>query len=402
MATDLRTRVAVVAAIATVTVLSVISALGFVAAVDAAHQSQLDTLNAQIDQLEAEWAAEDSPRTSRFESGLSLRIVRAGEPIPGESPSALQVVRESDRPGIQAIVGEVSTRQMDEAFAAVRTGLWISVAVLGLLVGVTAWIVVDRALKPVRSLTRRARAIEADPSLELLPVEGSGDEIAELADTFNTMLQKLRATDSERRRFVSDASHELRTPLMVLAADAEFALDHGGDPRELAASVHTQSERLTALVDDLLTLASIDEGHIVEASPLTVAQVLAAAHAEAIATASPDVLQLDIADVSSALANVVANANRYKASDVRIAVDAAAGEVTFTVDDDGPGIPAAERGDVFKRFYRPDMGRRRNEGGAGLGLAIAKAEVNKFDGTISVDDSPLGGARFVLVVPIVG
>jgi len=375
-----------------------------VAAVDAAHQSQLDTLNARIDEMEGELASGDTTRVSRSERGLDLRVVRRGERVPRPAPGSLQVIRETDHEDVHddvtAIVGDVSIRQMDEAFAAMRTGLWISVAVLGLLVGATAWLVVDRALKPVRSLTRQAGEIEADESLELLPVEGSGDEIAELAVTFNTMLRKLRATDSDRRRFVSDASHELRTPLMVLAAEAEYALDHGSETTELATSVQTQSERLTQLVDDLLTLATIDEGHMAQAQPRTVAEVLDTADATAIATVPTDVMHLAVGDVSSAVANLVANANRYKTSVVELVVEASDGTVTFIVDDDGPGIPPAERSEVFKRFYRPDMGRRRDEGGAGLGLAIAKAEVGHFDGTISVDDSPIGGARFSLAVPV--
>lgn len=374
---------------------------GFVAAVDAAYESQRETLRSRIKELEDELASGDLTRTSRLEFGLSLRVIRSGESIPEEAPGTLQVVRMSNQPGIEAIVGEVSTRQMDEAFATVRTGLWISVAVLGLLVGLTAWLVVDRALKPVRLLTRQAQLIEANQTQELLPVEGSGDEIAELATTFNAMLQKLRAADSDRRRFVSDASHELRTPLMVLSADAEFALENGGDPRALAESVENQTERLSILVDDLLTLAAIDEGHVTDGGVRTVAQVLKAADADDIAIVSDEVRQMTIGDVSRAVANLVANAHRYKQASVELKVTSSGRQATFTVDDDGPGIPEEERADVFKRFYRPDIGRRREDGGAGLGLAIAKAEAAHVGGELGVADSPLGGARFSLTVPII-
>lgn len=244
MATDIRTKVAAMATIATVVLLSIVSAFGYVALVNATRQSQIELLNERLDGVERQLADGDE-LAARLRLDFSLRVVRQGDPPVLPAPvGTLQVIRPIERSGVVAIVGLVSTRQIDQTLATVRTGLWVSVAMVGLLIGAAAWLAVDRALSPVRRLTEEARAIEANQSAQLLPVTASGDAITQLATTFNTMLTKLRAADSERRRFVSDASHELRTPLMVLSADAEYAIDHGGDTKE-TGSIHFESKRST-------------------------------------------------------------------------------------------------------------------------------------------------------------
>lgn len=403
MTDDLRLRVALPAALATVILLSIVSALGYVATVNAARRSQLDLLNERLDQVEQRLIdGEDSELLRRSQLDLSVQVIRSDEPVPESRSGILQVVRPLEHPQVSALVGRVSTREIDQTLATVRTALWISVLVVGLLVGAGAWIVVDRALAPVRRLTARARAAEENRSLELLPVTTRGDEIGELATTFNSMITKLRTADSERRRFVSDASHELRTPLMVLSADAEYTLDHQPESAELATSVLRQSRQLTALVDDLLTLASIDEGRPADSAAIPVAELLERAgvdetHRQGLGA---EVATTLVPDVSRAVTNVVANARRYATSQVDVTVELRDGSVAVVVDDDGPGVPVEERADVFRRFYRPDGARSRADGGAGLGLAIAKATVNQAGGTITVGDAPCGGSRFVVAVPV--
>ncbi len=398
MMADIRTRVAIVAAVTTVVLLSIVSALSFVALVDATRASQRNVLHQRLDNLERRLALDDEAVTT---GDRNLLIVPAGEAVPATRPGTLQVVRASADPEIEAFVGRVSTIQIDRVFATIRIGLWVSVLLVGLLVGAMAWMVVDRSLSPVRRLTRQARAIEANESTELLPETGSDDEIGELATTLNMMLRKLRASDADRRRFVSDASHELRTPLMVLTADAEYALEHAADREALARSVLTQSERLTTLVDDMVTLASIDERPAPPDRRMTVGQVLAAAGTDIGGDGlEPAVSSESIPDVSRAVSNIVANAQRHATGTVAVAATRAADSVVITVDDDGPGVPVEERLLIFKRFYRPDGSRARPGGGAGLGLAIARAEVNRVGGTIAVDDGPLGGARFTLTIPL--
>ena len=405
MTTDLRVRVALPAAFATIVLLSVVCAFGYVATVNAARQSQVDLLDERLDEVEQRLTnGEDGDLLRRTQLDLSVQVVRIGQPVPETRTGVLQVVRAIEHPEVDALVGRVSTREIDETLATVRVALWISVLVVGLLVGAGAWLVVDRALAPVRRLTAQAKAAEENRSLDLLPVTTTGDEIAELADTFNTMISKLRTADSDRRQFVSDASHELRTPLMVLSADAEYALEHEPSSTQLATSVQHQSRRLTELVDDLLTLASIDEGRLPDDQVTTVADVLRLSGAEAATRLrlEPEVSAVQIPDVSKAVANIVANARHHATSTVAVTVEESDRSIAFTVDDDGPGIPAEQRADIFRRFYRADGARSRHDGGAGLGLAIAKATVNQVGGTITVEDSPLGGARFVIAVPYAG
>lgn len=405
MTDDLRLRVALLAALATVVVLSAVSALGYVATVDAARQSQIDLLNERLDQVEQRLIdGVDGELLRRSQLDLSVQVIRSDEPVPESRPGILQVVRPLEDHRVTALVGRVSTREIDQTLATIRTALWISVLVVGLLVGAGAWLVVDRALAPVRRLTARARAAEENRSLELLPVTTHGDEIGELATTFNSMIVKLRTADSERRRFVSDASHELRTPLMVLSAEAEYALDHRPESAELAGSVLRQSRLLTALVDDLLTLASIDEGGRAESTNIPVPDLLERAGVDDVHRRGLEagLMTTLVPDVSRAVANVVANARRHATSSVDVGVELRDRSVAVVVDDDGPGVPIDERADIFRRFYRPDGARSRSDGGAGLGLAIAKATVNQAGGTITVAESPRGGARFAITVPVAG
>ncbi len=401
----IRTRIATLAAVATVTLFSLMGTIGYLAMVESTRQSQREDLEARLDEFERRLGQSGIVLASQLQLDASLIVVRTGEDIPPEPDGTLQVVRRSNLDGIRAIVGTVPTRQVERTFATIRRGLWISVALAGLLVGAISWFVVDRALAPVRRLTGQAEAIEANPAHELLEEGGSGDELTELAITLNRLLNKLRLADSDRRRFVSDASHELRTPLMVISADAEYALEHEQPTSDLARSVLDQSGRLTALVDDLLTLASIDESQSPTDQVRTVSDVLIAADAEQfVATLTPEVSACPIPDISRSVANIVANARRHCETTVELTVHVAGSQhsevITFEIDDDGPGIPTDDREQVFKRFFRPDTGRGEGQGGAGLGLAIARAEVAQVGGTVLATESPLGGARFTIRLPV--
>lgn len=403
----IRTRIGLLATIVTVWLLSIFGTVGYLTAIEAARQSQTDQLSERLNMVERELAADGPRLVSQLELDTRVRVVREGETAPLAEEGTVLVSRPSDVEGVDSIVGIASTRQIDDAFDTIRRGMWISILAISLIVGGVAWAVVDRSLRPVRRLTKQARAIEGDSTAQLLPVEGAGDELSELAKTFNDMISRLRSADVDRRRFVSDASHELRTPLMVLSADAEHALAHPADgdtSQQLGSSVLKQTDRLTALVDDLLMLAAIDEGRPVTDRTSQVAVVLADADAYPLIVG--DVPAVSIPDISRSIGNLVANANRHCRDrvEVRTVLDASTALVTFTVDDDGAGVPESARELVFRRFARLENSRSReadHRGGAGLGLAIARAEVNRVGGTIAVGDSPLGGARFMVTVPVI-
>jgi len=395
----IRTKIAFAAALTTVCLLSILGALGYRAMVDATRQSQIELLNERIDEVERQLET-DGGLTSRIRVDSSIKIVRRGADIPPPIANTLQVVRVNEGDEVRVIVGLADTKRIDDTFATIRLALWISVLVTGLLVGLTSWMVVGRALAPVRRLTKQAEANMASRSMEPVDADAGHGEISQLATTFNDMLSRLRSADDERRQFVSDASHELRTPLMVLGADAEYALEHDADSVELASRVLTQTERLASLVDDLLMLAALDETSAEPIDTAIVADVISNADAKPLLDRPLEAGGgIAIPDVSRALGNIVANARRHAKEHVKVAVEHRADFVRFVVDDDGPGIPPSERDHVFKRFYRPDHDRNREGGGAGLGLAIARTEVLQAGGAIRVAGSPLGGARFVLDVP---
>ena len=399
----IRTRIASLAAIASVTLFSLMGTVGYIAMVESTRESQRLDLEQRLDAFEDRLRSNGALPLSRLQLDASLVVIRSGEEIPDQPDGTIQVVRTTDVEGVRAIVGTVPTRP-GRAHVRHDPSRAVDLGDRRRPAGGSHLVVRGRPRPgPVRRLTRQARAIEVNPAHELLEESSSGDELGELAATLNRLLNKLRLADSDRRRFVSDASHELRTPLMVLSADAEYARDRGGAVDDLARSVLDQTDRLTSLVDDLLTLASIDEGQSATDRTRTVAEVLTAADADGFADGlEPAAASWPIPDITRSVANIVANARRHQTTTVELTVGADGTAVRIDVDDDGPGIPVADREDVFKRFFRSDEGRSHRSGGAGLGLAIARAEVGQAGGTVVAGESPLGGARFTIRVPSAG
>jgi two-component system OmpR family sensor kinase len=209
---------------------------------------------------------------------------------------------------------------------------------------------------------------------------------------------------SRQRQFVSDASHELRTPLTAIRGQLEVLArqERPGEAevRRVAKVALTETERIERLVEDLLTLARIDEE-----APLRPARIALGPYLGRFAEAGPGgvtlgtvpqgTLPADPERLTQVVRNLVANARRYAGPGGRVELSAVAdGErLTVRVDDDGPGVPPAERERVFDRFQRSEASRDRGTGGSGLGLAIARSIVELHGGRIWIEDSPLGGAR---------
>ncbi|WP_200925452.1 HAMP domain-containing sensor histidine kinase [Frigoribacterium sp. Leaf44] len=316
--------------------------------------------------------------------------------------------------------GVVAARSLDEASAAssaslVTLGVAIPVALL--VLGVTTWLVVGRALRPVESMRREVDAVTAQSLSHRLPDPGGSDEIARLARTLNGMLDRLDSSATAQRRFVGDASHELKTPLATIRQHAEVALLHPGsiDGAALADTVLGEEARLTALVQGLLVLARADEGALgVTRRPVDLDDLVVAETARLRGVARPDgrgSLAVDATAVGPArvdgdegllgqvVHNLVANAARHADTRVAVALDERDGRAVLTVDDDGAGVAEADRERVFERFVRLDEARARDSGGSGLGLAIVREIVRVHGGSVSITTSPLGGARFVVDLP---
>ncbi|MFF8866047.1 ATP-binding protein [Streptomyces sp. NPDC015139] len=292
----------------------------------------------------------------------------------------------------------------DQVVRAMLTGL---PCLLVVVAGVT-WLVTRRALRPVEGI--RAEMAEITGSGELarrVPEPGSRDEIARLARTTNQTLAALEQSVERQHRFVADASHELRSPIASLRTQLEVAEQHSDllDVPDLLQDV----VRLEHLATDLLLLARLDAGErpadtLVDLGALVREEVTRRARTDRI---TPAVTAADTAlevrgsrnQLARVLGNLLDNAQRHASTGITVTVDAVGDAVVLSVADDGDGVAPADRTRVFERFVRLDEGRSRDEGGAGLGLAIARDVVSRHEGTLTLTDAPAGGAAFRIGLP---
>jgi signal transduction histidine kinase len=261
----------------------------------------------------------------------------------------------------------------------------------------------------------RARAAEisaAEPD-HSLPVPPTRDEVARLGTTLNEMLERLAEALSHERAFVADASHELRTPLSILRTELELALAEGRSPQELRAALASAAEetdRLSQLSDDLLTIAQTERGELpLRLAGLNLVEVLdgvrrrfarrAEERARGIELSVPAGLALD-ADrhrLDQAVGSMVDNALRYGAGPIEVEAAAAGGTVEIHVLDRGVGFPEDFVGRAFERFSRASASSR--DGGSGLGLAIVRTVARAHGGDAYAANRPGGGADVWLALP---
>ncbi|MGW0786757.1 ATP-binding protein [Streptomyces sp. NPDC002911] len=296
-----------------------------------------------------------------------------------------------------------------EAVDTVRTSMLTGLPLMLLVVAGVTWLVTRRALRPVEGIRQELAAITASEDLSRrVPEPDSRDEIARLARTTNETLTVLEASVDRQRRFVADASHELRSPIASLRTQLEVGEAH---PELLDVSgAVADTVRLQVLAADLLLLARLDAGE----RPGRAAVGLAALVREEISQRATDRIPPDVsvADDSGPLevagsrgqlarvvGNLLDNAQRHAERSVAVSVRADGGDVLVEVTDDGSGVPEAERDRIFERFVRLDDARSRDDGGAGLGLAIARDVAARHGGTLTVGEGPGGGARFTLRLP---
>jgi signal transduction histidine kinase len=288
--------------------------------------------------------------------------------------------------------------------------LIIGLPVLVAVVALTTWFAVGRALAPVEAIRREVDEISAAQLHRRVPQPKADDEIGRLAATMNRMLERLERARNSQRRFVSDASHELRSPITTIRQHAEVALTHPDrmNAAELADVVLAEQQRIQRLVEDLLLLARADEHVSPMREPVDLDDL---AFEEARRLRSTTSKRVDTSKVGAArvrgdvdmlrrvLRNLGENAARHAADRIDIALADRGDEVVLTVDDDGPGIPESERDRVLQRFVRLDEARSRDDGGSGLGLSIVDEVVRAHGGWLSIERSPLGGARIQVTMP---
>ncbi|MEU2574112.1 ATP-binding protein [Streptomyces anulatus] len=295
-----------------------------------------------------------------------------------------------------------------EAVNTVRGAMLTGLPLLLVVVAGVTWLVTRRALRPVEGIRREMAAITASEDLaRRVPEPGSRDEIAALARTTNETLTVLEASVERQRRFVADASHELRSPIASLRTQLEVAEAHP-ELLDLPGAV-ADTVRLQVLAADLLLLARLDAGE----KPGSATVELGALVREEVSQRTGDRIAVSVevpqggafevngsrGQLSRVIGNLLDNAQRHAEGSVAVSVAADGRGVRVEVRDDGAGVPEDERERIFERFVRLDDARSRDDGGAGLGLAIARDVASRHGGTLTVDRAAEGGAAFRLWLP---
>ncbi|MEU3095226.1 ATP-binding protein [Streptomyces sp. NPDC006967] len=284
------------------------------------------------------------------------------------------------------------------------TGMLIGLPLLlGVVAGVT-WLVTGRALRPVEGIRREMAAITASEDLtRRVPEPATHDEIARLAGTTNETLAALEASVNRQRRFVADASHELRSPIASLRTQLEVAAAHPG-LLDLDGAVE-DTVRLQHLAADLLLLARLDAGERPAGARVDLAAMAreeAAGRTGVTVDAEPAEVTGSRGQLGRVLANLLDNAGRHARERVTVSVRREGSWAVLAVADDGDGVAEADRERIFERFVRLDAARSRDDGGAGLGLAIARDVAVRHGGTLTAGAAPAGGALFELRLPLTG
>lgn len=303
----------------------------------------------------------------------------------------------------------VPLEDVDESVSATRMLLWAGLPVLLVLVAAVTWFTVGRALRPVERMRAEVEHVDAGDLERRVPVPPGRDELGRLARTLNAMLARLEASAQQQRRFISDASHELRSPIAAMRQNAEVAQRYPDRDVGLAQTVIAESDRLQALVSGMLVLARSDEhGLALRREPVDMDDLVGAeasrlrAGGELTVDGSgigPARVDGDLRLLSQLVRNLADNAARHADDRVAFSVSQDDHRVLVTVDDDGAGVPPADRERIFERFVRLDDARTRDAGGSGLGLAIVAEVARAHGGRVHVDDGALGGARFTVDLP---
>ena len=347
--------------------------------------------------------------------------------------SAEGTVKERDLPGIEGtarmlarpitvrggrslvlIVG-ISLADRDETLSSLVRSFLVGIPVAVLLAsGIGYWLAIA-GLAPVEVMRQRAKRVSLEHGGERLPLPAAQDEIRRLGETLNEMLARLEDSFQRERRFVADASHELRTPLAVLKAELEAAIrigDHDPEAREPLVVALEETDHLAQLADDLLLIARASDGRLpVQREQVDVRELLertrqrftdrAREQNREIRVDAPEdgTLSVDPLRARQALGNLVDNALRHGAGEIRLSVRRSPASIEIDVSDEGPGFAAELEPHVFERFTSGHGDR--NRGGAGLGLAIVRAIAEAHGAAATIVDTGSAGATVRLRFPLV-
>jgi signal transduction histidine kinase len=353
-----------------------------------------------------------SPEELRQAATDRLRLTRTFSDI----GKARLVVSPLERGGRRyLLVAALSFSDINEALSSL-----IRVLLVVLPIGVAGttlvgWLLAGLALRPVERMRRETEAIAHEDLARRLQVPGTGDELARLATTMNSMLDRVESAVEHERRLVDLTSHELRTPLGVARAEAALALARRRSREELARGMEViarQLDWMSRMSDDLLVLARSQRGHVpVRRTPVDLRATLEAcceawlarAAERGIAltlSADEEVVEVDPDRVRQAVGNLLDNALRHtpRGGEVRIGATVEGGEIRIEVEDSGPGFDADMLPDAFQPYVRGSGDRAAS--GAGLGLAIVRSVAESHGGGAVAENVPGGGARVTVTMPV--
>ncbi len=314
-----------------------------------------------------------------------------------------------------------SLHRQEEFLRSVLSAFALAIPLSIVLASGGGYFLARRSLSPVVEMGTQAGRIGADNLHQRLQVANAQDELGHLAQTFNSLLDRLDQSFEQQRRFMADASHELRTPVAILCGEADVALSQPSrspeDYRESLDILRAEAKRLKHIVEDLFTLARADAGQY----PLTLTdfyldelvtectrsvRTLAAAKQITLCcdTSKEMPIRADEALLRRMIVNLLDNAIKYTppGGSVSVTWDVQDSQYRITVSDTGQGIPSELQSRIFERFFRVDKARSRSEndgGGAGLGLSISRWIVQAHAGQLELTRSDTGGSTFTVLLP---
>jgi heavy metal sensor kinase len=315
------------------------------------------------------------------------------------------------------VVGS-SLEPTDEELESLREVLAYVIPIALVLAGAGGWFLARQSLAPMTTMAERARNIGTDDLGARLPVANPRDELGQLAETFNDLLNRLEASLTQQRQFMADASHELRTPVATSRTAASVALQqpHRNEEeyRDTLAIIEQQTTRLTRIVEDMFTLARADAGsYPVHRTLMYLDEVVDDVVRAARVLADTKQVSIELATIQSAsftgdeelvrrlVGNLLDNAVRHTPARTAVHVNLAQEPTRYvlSVSDAGEGIASEIQPHIFERFVRGDAARTRSDGGAGLGLALARWIARAHGGDVTLVRSSHEGTTFTAVLP---
>jgi signal transduction histidine kinase len=392
-----------------------------------AIKGQISAGDGERDDLISALQTSDARALLRYDDTWYAAVVQFGESKLPESLSRLVADRGAARQRV-VIDGEsylaygftipdeaaeyyefVSAAEYQRTLSVLAVALLVAASITTVGGAAAGWFISRRVLRPLTTVAESARSISKGDLSHRIDV-GDDPDLRVVANAFNEMAGNVEARIEREHRFTADVSHELRTPLTALGAAVSLARrDNLTERGGYAMDVLDQELRhFTRLTVELLEISRIDAGMTsLESNDVDIVavarRVMAQAHIDQglLRTDEESIeWRLDPTRIERVLANLIENADRYAGGVTELSIAVQDDVLVINVDDAGPGVPACERSAIFGRFYRGSMGaRERQPKGTGLGLALVEEHVRMHGGDVHVEDSPFGGARFVVRLP---